>query len=252
MVGGWYLGARLIRTGKREAGRRYALAGGGAGRAAGSTALGWGRIGRYGTYGEFHDGRALALMDVKLGYVLVGAGRSASAPRPASSARAHARLAPGARTLMMGRLRALRRLGRDRGAAGCGPVTYINAGHAQGERRRRGGAGGAGRQVRAVLVHAGGRVPAQGARGGGAGRLPGRQPARAQGVAGGAQGGRAVAIARGAPTAVAGHEAAGDARGRDGVARCCAGGRLRGQPAAPRDPRRSSELIRAARAQRRA
>ena len=36
-----------------------------------ATMLAWGRVGRYGTFGEFHDGRALALMEVKLGYVLV-------------------------------------------------------------------------------------------------------------------------------------------------------------------------------------
>jgi hypothetical protein len=71
LIAGWYAGARLIRAGKRqEQIATYALA-------AGALVLlvwlglSWGRIGRYGTYGEFHDGRALALTEVKLGYVLV-------------------------------------------------------------------------------------------------------------------------------------------------------------------------------------
>ena len=48
----------------------YVLAAGGAGLLA-AVALAWGRIGRYGTYGEFHGGRALPILEVKLGYVLV-------------------------------------------------------------------------------------------------------------------------------------------------------------------------------------
>jgi hypothetical protein len=78
---GWYVGARLLRAGKgKEKIALYALA-------AGSllwlalVALARGRLGRYGTYAEYHDGRALDLMDVKLGYVLVavafGAGAAA-------------------------------------------------------------------------------------------------------------------------------------------------------------------------------
>jgi hypothetical protein len=70
-LGGWYVGARLVQAGKKkEQLALYVLAG--------ATvvilvalALGWGRIGRYGSYVEFHDGRALALTEVKLGYVLV-------------------------------------------------------------------------------------------------------------------------------------------------------------------------------------
>jgi hypothetical protein len=67
---GWYGGARLLRAG-RERLLLYAVV------AAPivllvTLALAWGRLGRYGSYGEFHDGRALALMEVKLGYVLIG------------------------------------------------------------------------------------------------------------------------------------------------------------------------------------
>lgn len=70
VVGGMYLGARLIRAG-HERPLRWALLA--APLVLGlATALAWGRLGRYGSYGEFHDGRALPLMDVKLGYVLVG------------------------------------------------------------------------------------------------------------------------------------------------------------------------------------
>ena len=69
-VAGWYLGGRLIRTG-REKQARYGLL------AAAlvvllAAAIGWGRIGHYGSYRDFHDGRAMDLFDVKLGYVLVG------------------------------------------------------------------------------------------------------------------------------------------------------------------------------------
>lgn len=70
-LGGWYLGVRLIRAGKKkEQIAGYSLLG--------SlvvllilVSLSWGRIGRYGSYDEFHDGRALSLVEVKLGYVLV-------------------------------------------------------------------------------------------------------------------------------------------------------------------------------------
>ncbi len=71
VMAGWYAGARLVRAGKKKAQvARYALAGGTL-VALVATMLAWGRVGRYGTFGEFHDGRALALMEVKLGYVLV-------------------------------------------------------------------------------------------------------------------------------------------------------------------------------------
>lgn len=68
---GWFAGARLVRAGKKqEQAARYALAGA-ALMALIAIMLAWGRLGRYGTYDEFHDGRALALLEVKLGYVLV-------------------------------------------------------------------------------------------------------------------------------------------------------------------------------------
>jgi hypothetical protein len=70
VLGGWYAGARLVRAKRRESIAVYALAAGVIGVVVG-LALGWARIGRYGTYDEFHDGRALPLTDVKLGYVLV-------------------------------------------------------------------------------------------------------------------------------------------------------------------------------------
>lgn len=71
VVGGWYAGARLIRAGKKkEQIALYALAVG-AVLAIFSIALAWGRIGRYGTFSEFSEGRALELMEVKLGYVLI-------------------------------------------------------------------------------------------------------------------------------------------------------------------------------------
>jgi len=70
VVAGWYVAGRLIRTG-REKQARYGLLG--------ATlvvllaiALGWGRIGHYGSYRDFHGGRAIDIFDVKLGYVLVG------------------------------------------------------------------------------------------------------------------------------------------------------------------------------------
>ena len=36
-----------------------------------ATFLLWGRLGHYGSYAEFHQGRALDIMEVKLGYVMV-------------------------------------------------------------------------------------------------------------------------------------------------------------------------------------
>lgn len=69
-VGGWYLAGRLIRTG-REKQAHYILLGATLVVLL-ATALGWGRIGHYGSYRDFHGGRAIAIFDVKLGYVLVG------------------------------------------------------------------------------------------------------------------------------------------------------------------------------------
>ena len=71
LVAGWFAGARLVRAGKkREQAARYALAGG-ALVVLVAIGLAWGRVGRYGTFDEYHDGRALELLAVKLGYVLV-------------------------------------------------------------------------------------------------------------------------------------------------------------------------------------
>jgi hypothetical protein len=69
LILGWLVGVRLIRMQKE----RIALI---------SVAVGtvtvlvcvaatWGRLGNYGSYSEFVNGRALAIMEVKLGYVLV-------------------------------------------------------------------------------------------------------------------------------------------------------------------------------------
>jgi hypothetical protein len=70
VVVGWYVGARLIRT-SRDRVALYALAG-----AALVVVLlvliAWGRIGRYSSYDDFHAGRSLKILEVKLGYVLVG------------------------------------------------------------------------------------------------------------------------------------------------------------------------------------
>jgi hypothetical protein len=70
ILGGWYLGARVVRLVKEE---RYLL-GGLAGTGAILlliTFLVRGRILQYGSYDQFHAGRSLPLGDVKLGYVLI-------------------------------------------------------------------------------------------------------------------------------------------------------------------------------------
>ena len=69
VVLGWYLGARLILMGKLDL-AAYGSAGGGALTLLGVILL-WGRLGHYGTYLEYRQGRSLPIMDVKLGYVLV-------------------------------------------------------------------------------------------------------------------------------------------------------------------------------------
>lgn len=69
---GWYVGARLIMAGKIQV-VAYAASGAAAICFLGLLIL-WGRLGRYGTYLEFEQGRALPIMDVKLGYVLVAIG----------------------------------------------------------------------------------------------------------------------------------------------------------------------------------
>lgn len=69
---GWYIGARFIMAGKIQI-VAYA-----AGTGAVFSFIGllvfWGRFGRYGTYMEFEQGRALPIMEVKLGYVLIALG----------------------------------------------------------------------------------------------------------------------------------------------------------------------------------
>lgn len=68
-VSGWWAGGKLVRAHKT----RQALWGL-LGAALLLVVMGlvfWGRLGRYGTYAEFADGRALPIMEVKLGYVLI-------------------------------------------------------------------------------------------------------------------------------------------------------------------------------------
>jgi hypothetical protein len=71
VMAGWYGGSRLLRADKKKDLVAVYLLVGGALVAMVAIGLSWGRIGHYGTYVEFHDGRALELMEVKLGYVLV-------------------------------------------------------------------------------------------------------------------------------------------------------------------------------------
>ncbi len=69
ILGSFYLGARLLRAQKE----RYlygGLAGAGALTLLMPIILG-GRLFTYGTYQQFHEGRAVALSSVKLGYVLI-------------------------------------------------------------------------------------------------------------------------------------------------------------------------------------
>lgn len=69
VLAGYYLGARLVIVGKTNV-AAY-LAGGGALITLIGVILFWGRLGQYGTYVEYEQGRSLDIMDVKLGYVLV-------------------------------------------------------------------------------------------------------------------------------------------------------------------------------------
>jgi hypothetical protein len=69
LVGGWYLGARLLRADRRGVAFYSALV----------AALGFlislpilgGRLGSYGSYADYRGGRAFGLFEVKLGYVLI-------------------------------------------------------------------------------------------------------------------------------------------------------------------------------------
>jgi hypothetical protein len=71
VIGGWYGGARLIRAGRARA-AMYSIGVGGAVVLV-ATVTAWGRLGHVGTYQEFWDtpSRALPMMEVKLGYVMV-------------------------------------------------------------------------------------------------------------------------------------------------------------------------------------
>ncbi len=66
---GWYLAARLIIG--NQAKLATFLSGAGGLIVLIGVLLSWKRLGHYGTYTEFGDGRSLPIMDVKLGYVLV-------------------------------------------------------------------------------------------------------------------------------------------------------------------------------------
>lgn len=77
VVVGWFVGGRLILAKRGTLARNVALAG---------FALSfvgvlvfWGRLGKVGSYQEYEQARALALMDVKLGYVLVALGFASGA-----------------------------------------------------------------------------------------------------------------------------------------------------------------------------
>jgi hypothetical protein len=69
-LAGWYVAARLLRSG-RERILVYVVAGTPVVLLV-ATLLCWGRLGKYGSYAAFHEGRALSLMQVKLGYVMIG------------------------------------------------------------------------------------------------------------------------------------------------------------------------------------
>ena len=69
LIGGWYLSARLLRADKRNLVGYFAIA----------TALLFlilaavlrGRLGSYGSFGDFQDGNTFGVLEVKLGYVLM-------------------------------------------------------------------------------------------------------------------------------------------------------------------------------------
>ncbi len=69
VVLGWYIGARLIRADKTPVGL-YSTIGGVLLLAVLVLAL-HSRLGAYGSYAAYHDGRAAGLLQVKLGYVLM-------------------------------------------------------------------------------------------------------------------------------------------------------------------------------------
>ncbi len=70
VIGGWYLGARLLRADRRGAVRGMAAAG--AGILLLAAILLGGRLGRYGSYADHDAGEPLrGLMEVKLGWALI-------------------------------------------------------------------------------------------------------------------------------------------------------------------------------------
>ncbi len=69
LIVGWYLGGKLVLAQREKIARNIALAG--LVISLVGVVVFWGRLGRVGSFEEFSQGRALALMDVKLGYVLV-------------------------------------------------------------------------------------------------------------------------------------------------------------------------------------
>lgn len=69
VVGGWYLGTTLLRADKQRA--VWSILGGGSALLIALVIALRERIFTYGTHRDFHGGRALDLMDVKLGYVLI-------------------------------------------------------------------------------------------------------------------------------------------------------------------------------------
>lgn len=66
---GWYLGARLIMLDKQKA--ASIVAGTGLLLVVIGILVTWQRLGQYGSFTEYDQGRSLPIMDVKLGYVLV-------------------------------------------------------------------------------------------------------------------------------------------------------------------------------------
>ncbi len=69
VVGGWYLGARLLRADRRRPAAYVAGIGGLCFVA--SLAIFSARLGSYGTYSDYQNGSTYGLFEVKLGYVLV-------------------------------------------------------------------------------------------------------------------------------------------------------------------------------------
>jgi hypothetical protein len=69
LVGGWYLGARLVRADRRPV-ATYLAFGGTLAFLIAMPVLG-GRLGSYGSYSDYQAGSTFGLFEVKLGYVLI-------------------------------------------------------------------------------------------------------------------------------------------------------------------------------------